>query len=357
VPALLILTVMLVFHLSANRREARAEAAAAALEADLARARTRELEHLMALGQSLSRALTMDALHEVLWRHLPILSGNRDVWVLWRRDPEWERVTDRSATRWRHGVLESVADRISAAGVEAHHRPDGIDADQFVCYAITIGDRVAGVIGIESGPGVSEVRQTVGAAASLLGIALRNVQLFSEVRDNGLKDRLTGCFNRAHGLEALEAEIVRSRRAHSQLSVLMFDVDHFKRINDAHGHLCGDEVLSAVGARIRQVLRRSDVRCRYGGDEFMVILPDTSAAGASRVADWIRGEIEQIQIAGQAGLKLTASIGAATAQPDERADALLERADRALYAAKAAGRNCVRTSATPLRVVAQPSFA
>ncbi|HEY3885931.1 MAG TPA: diguanylate cyclase, partial [Vicinamibacterales bacterium] len=129
--------------------------------------------------------------------------------------------------------------------------------------------------------------------------------------------------------------------------------------NDGNGHLVGDEVLASVGHRLRQVLRRSDVRCRYGGDEFLVILPETPAAGAARVADWIRTEMQQVSVkAGENVVTPTLSIGAATAGPGERAEALLERADRALYAAKAAGRDCVRMA--PPRVdtptlVPQPS--
>jgi diguanylate cyclase (GGDEF)-like protein len=349
VPALLVLSVMFVFHLYANRREARAEAAAAALEVSLVRGRAKELEQLMALGQSLSQSLTADGLHEAIWRHLPALAAHEDVWVLLRNGTDWERVTDRACTRWRSGELERTADRIAETSTDCLAKPDGIERDGFVCHPIVAGGRIGGVIGMPAN--AREACRTLGAAAPLLGIALRNVQLFSEVRDNGLKDKLTGCFNRAHGLETLAGELARARRRESPTSVLMFDVDQFKQINDHHGHLAGDAVLGALGQRIRQVLRRSDVRCRYGGDEFMVILPETPAAGAARVAEWIRGEIEQLEIADVPGIALSVSIGAATATPEEAVDDLLERADRALYAAKAAGRNCVRTAPVPLRPV------
>jgi diguanylate cyclase (GGDEF)-like protein len=351
VPALTILTVMFVFHQYANRREVKAEAAAAAVEASLARARAEELERLMALGQSLSRSLTADALHEAIWRHLPGLSGNADVWVLLKIDHDWERVTDRAGTRWPAGELEQIARAIETESPDRLARPEGLTRDGHVCHPILTMGRVTGVIGMEARAAAASVQHTVGAAATLLGISLRNVQLFSEVRDNGLKDKLTGCFNRSHGLETLESEIVRARRSDAPLSVLMFDVDHFKRINDQHGHLSGDAVLAAVGSRLRQVLRRSDVRCRYGSDEFLVILPETPSVGAMRVADWIRGEMEQVTVAQAPGLALTVSIGAATAQQGETADLLIERADRALYAAKAAGRNCARAATTSLRPV------
>ena len=355
VPALVILSIMFVFHLHANKREMRAEAATQAREAELARARTRELEQLMAFGQALSRALSLDAVHEAVWRHLPLLADGAEIWMVVRRDGEWERVTDRAHARWADGEIETIAGAVIESSPEEIARPDGIPQGPFICYPVAAGERTCGVIGLMPSTTPGAVRRTIGAAATLVGIALRNVQLFTEVRDHGLRDALTGCLNRAHGLELLDAEIARARRSDLAVSVLMFDVDHFKRVNDVHGHLCGDEVLAAIGYRLRLVLRRSDLRCRYGGDEFLVVLPETPAAGAMRVAEWVRGEIEQIDVPGRdASVKPTISIGVATWSSVDGVDGLLERADRALYAAKAAGRNCVRTATLGRRLEIVP---
>src|SRR5690349_6992317 len=120
IPALLILTVMFVFHLHANRREMALEARTASKEADIARARTRELEQLMTFGQSLNRALSDEALHEAIWRHLPALANGAEIWMLVRTDGEWERITDRARSRWIAGELEAIANgalgRIAEAG-------------------------------------------------------------------------------------------------------------------------------------------------------------------------------------------------------------------------------------------------
>lgn len=341
IPALLILSIMFGFHLYANRREMRAEAMTAAREAELARARTRELEQLMTFGQALSRALTHEAIHEAVWRHLPILANGADIWLVVRRDGVWERVTDRAHARWPEGEIEAAADAVMDSTPEELARPEGVQQRTFICYAIAAGERTPGVIGLTAVSAPPEVRRTIGTAATLVGIALRNVQLFTEVRDYGLRDALTGCFNRAHGLELLDAEIARARRSDLAVSVLMFDIDEFKRVNDAHGHLCGDEVLAAVGYRLRMVLRRSDLRCRYGGDEFLVVLPETSRREASEIARRLCEALAAHPIEyGDLSLRVTASVGVATAEfgPCTRED-LIKRADRALFRAKSDGGN------------------
>jgi diguanylate cyclase (GGDEF)-like protein len=153
---------------------------------------------------------------------------------------------------------------------------------------------------------------------------------------------LTGCFNHQHCLEALDSELRRARRSGRPLSIVMFDIDHFKSINDDLGHLRGDEILRAVGAQLARMLRTSDVSCRYGGDEFLIILPETDLPGAERVAEALRREIATLVIstAAERVLTVTASIGVAVAAPTEvDVAALIKRTDEALYRAKRAGRN------------------
>src|SRR5213083_3365581 len=183
-------------------------------------------------------------------------------------------------------------------------------------------------------------------AAALLAISLRNAQLFHDLREHGLHDGLTGCFNRTHALEGVDTELRRARRSHLPVSLIMFDIDHFKDINDRYGHLCGDAVLAAVGRLMREVLRGSDFKCRYGGEEFLVLLPETPLEGAKRVADTLRRELSEmaIQWKGET-LTITASFGVTTAMPSEiDVKALIGRAEVALYRAKDQGRDCVRLS-------------
>jgi diguanylate cyclase (GGDEF)-like protein len=186
----------------------------------------------------------------------------------------------------------------------------------------------------------------IETVAAMLAIAVRNAQLFQEVRDNSVRDALTGCFNRAHALDVVDTELRRARRSQMPVSLIMFDLDHFKDINDRYGHLCGDAVLAATGARMRDVLRGSDLKCRYGGEEFLVLLPETPLEGGKRVADTLRREIADMVVTWKdERLRVTASFGVTVALPSEiDAQTIIGRADAALYRAKDQGRNCVRLS-------------
>jgi diguanylate cyclase (GGDEF)-like protein len=202
-----------------------------------------------------------------------------------------------------------------------------------------------GVLGVSSDPPLTDHQRSIlSAAAALLAVSLKNSQLFREVRENSVRDALTGCFNRAHALEVLDAEIRRARRSKLPLSLIMFDLDNFKAINDRHGHLCGDAVLSAVGATMKSELRGSDLKCRYGGDEFMVILPDTPLAGAKQVSENLRAALELHPITWNAEqVRVTASFGVGVVNPtDQDPLAAIARADAALYRAKDRGRNDVQ---------------
>jgi diguanylate cyclase (GGDEF)-like protein len=159
-------------------------------------------------------------------------------------------------------------------------------------------------------------------------------------------DDLTGVLNRRSLFETLEVDLNRSTRYRHQLSVLMMDLDHFKRVNDEHGHAAGDEVLRQFAERISHSLRNTDALFRYGGEEFCVVLPETNGRHALHVAENIRHLIESRPFElDTTALHCTVSIGLATFTPPEPINAtqLLERADEALYDAKNGGRNRVCT--------------
>jgi two-component system, cell cycle response regulator len=166
-------------------------------------------------------------------------------------------------------------------------------------------------------------------------------------------DDLTGSYNRRSLFHHLEAELSRSRRYGRSLSVLMADIDHFKKVNDQHGHLVGDQALRWVATTLQNELRSMDFLCRYGGEEFCAILPETNHPGAARAAERIRSALERHAFETN-GLRLpiTVSVGGASWTPVENQEIpdLLARADRALLDAKRAGRNQIQI-ATDDRVV------
>ena len=161
-------------------------------------------------------------------------------------------------------------------------------------------------------------------------------------RQRNLIDPLTGIPNRRALRMHLDNEMARSRRSGAPLSLIVWDIDHFKSINDTHGHQFGDEVISRVAQAIRFHLRDSDFSARYGGEEFVSLLPDCDSVSAKHLAEKIRGMIQRVgceQLSRNA--KLSISCGIAAFEPGDDADSLFKRADKALYSAKEQGRDRV----------------
>lgn len=193
---------------------------------------------------------------------------------------------------------------------------------------------------------VSMIFFSIGALAlpalTLGAVMMANADLVARARHAADHDHLTGARSRRAFFELAAREQARALRAGSPLSVLLFDVDHFKRINDTHGHATGDRVLADIVERTEAVVRGIDVVARLGGEEFAVLLPDTDADTALLVAERLRDGLERRPDAA-AGIDAgyTVSIGTATLGAGESIEAMLSRADAALYAAKAGGRNTV----------------
>jgi diguanylate cyclase (GGDEF)-like protein len=167
------------------------------------------------------------------------------------------------------------------------------------------------------------------------------------------QDALTGIYNRRHLERTLELEISRVKRYGGDLALILFDLDHFKRVNDTYGHRAGDAVLCAVAERVSRSIRDIDVFARYGGEEFCVALPATTAAGAMQLAERVRQVIEREPIVFEGvTIRFTTSLGVSELSVDVRNMAeLFELADKALYQSKASGRNRVTRLAAPARAL------
>jgi len=166
---------------------------------------------------------------------------------------------------------------------------------------------------------------------------------YAEVERLAQTDPLTGLANRRHFMEALELEVERTDRYHRPLSLISLDMDHFKEVNDSHGHGAGDDVLREAARVLRSVCRDVDLPARLGGEELALLLPETDAVGARIVAERIRERIAAGTHTSPSGesFRVTASLGVATARQESTGEALLQAADQALYRAKDAGRNQV----------------
>ncbi|MGE5546716.1 MAG: diguanylate cyclase [Solirubrobacterales bacterium] len=191
---------------------------------------------------------------------------------------------------------------------------------------------------------LDEEGRPVGVLGVITDITERK-QMERELRRLATTDPLTGAANRRHFMGLAGSEADRAARYHHPLSVLMVDVDHFKRINDSHGHAAGDEALKVLVASCGSVLRDVDVLGRLGGEEFAVLLPETDADGAHEVAERLRQAVAAIRVplADGGDLGFTCSVGFAARPPggEETFEAMMKRADQALYRAKQAGRNRV----------------
>jgi len=223
----------------------------------------------------------------------------------------------------------------------------GFPARHSVGYRLLLEERLLGQVSLTRAQRFSET-EIIGIENLIGGLvyALRNALLYREAIESGLQDPLTGVANRAALDAALKREVSLSQRHKLPLSVLLLDIDKFKKINDTYGHAAGDIVLQALTQGVNACIRTSDVQARYGGEEFVVVLPGTDRDGALLLAARIRRHIEKLSCevpaeSGTAALRFAVSVGVATLDGQEDSASLVRRADHAMYTAKQLGGNQV----------------
>ena len=191
---------------------------------------------------------------------------------------------------------------------------------------------------------ISGLKDMAVILSEYLSLSIANIQLNERLARQSIRDPLTGLFNRRFMIESLEREIKRAERNHTQVGIIMADIDHFKEFNDKYGHAAGDQVLTQMGGFFKAGLRGSDVACRYGGEEFVFFLPECSAENNFKRADQMREEVKNLAVryGGELLASITLSMGIST-YPDQgrNAEDLLRVADAALYRAKQEGRDRV----------------
>jgi diguanylate cyclase (GGDEF)-like protein len=348
-PGFTIAVVTFLVFLQGKRRELQRRAEEAAAEASEAHARAGRLGRLVTFWHALAESPDLDNIRGVLERHLPGVTGSAGVWAVARDGQEWTVILGPKLVPADEGdvaVTDLAREILSRQGPA---RPDEIVLRGQACFPMVAAGTWLGVLGLPAGSAglTPERRLVVGAAVALVGVSLNSLRLVREVRDSSLRDALTGCANREHAMDQMVTELARARRTRHPVSLVMFDVDRFKSVNDRYGHLCGDTVLASIGALLRRTLRTSDVKCRYGGEEFLVVLPDTPVEGALRAAETLRRELKKIEVPWDGEtVSVTGSFGVACGRPGELdPSALIARADEALYRAKREGRDLVRAEA------------
>jgi diguanylate cyclase (GGDEF)-like protein len=332
--AMLVIAVVLIAVISGRRRHdtgappvaAAVTPSAPPIEQDAESAQQRAL----AFAAELRGTLTTGQLQETIATKLPLLLGVDRLWL---------EIT-------LGGRRKMIAAPLDGEGTAAVIHPLVESPGEWATFPLRSADGVVGVIGLPSAPRPLSpaARRTMASLAPLLGDCLQTAHTIAHLRELSTIDSVTGCSTRPDGLERLRAEVKRAHRANQQVAVLMLDLDYFKSVNDRYGHQGGDSVLAAIGNTIMQALRVSDLRCRWGGEEFLVALPESGLDQAKRVALTLARRIAAtVTEYDSARIQLTTSVGITIALPgEEDLEAVLARADAALYRAKADGRNCIR---------------
>jgi diguanylate cyclase (GGDEF)-like protein len=217
--------------------------------------------------------------------------------------------------------------------------------EQMLCIPLIAQGETHGVLHLSSSrerAWTSNERQLASAIAEHASLTLASLDLRESLRQQAIRDALTGLYNRRYLLETIDHELSRAARRNLQIGILMIDIDNFKNFNDEHGHDIGDFILSEFGRLIRLILREEDIACRYGGEEFTLLLPDTGREGTIKVAEKICRTTREhdFTVAHRAYGPITLSIGASTfPENGDSSEILIKTADEALYSAKEQGRN------------------
>jgi diguanylate cyclase (GGDEF)-like protein len=324
--------------------------------AEQVRERTREAAGLRKLSELLQACGTVAEAFEVTGRVVPsLLPGSRGVIQIINSsrsqlevvarfglpgDPEPAPITEPSSPNDCWGFRRGVAHRFTPEDATVGCRHPGAE-DTYLCVPMLAHGEALGVLTLSPAPDEAQATRAERFAEQI-GLAVANLRLRDSLRTQAVRDGLTGLYNRRYFEEAAERELSRAKRYRRSLVFMVLDVDHFKRFNDTHGHDAGDLLLREVGQLLRSSVRQSDVACRYGGEEFVLIMPESSPDEALRRADQIRESFHRLGLSHQGKVlgSVTVSIGIA-AYPDHGRDrdAIVRNADAALYRAKREGRD------------------
>jgi len=324
--------------------------------------RTREMTLLSEMGDMLRACLTNDEAYMVIVRvaqqifpaqagALYVITSSRNLVeavAMWGNPDEIERVfAPDECWALRRGRVHGVED--SAVGLlckHLHHPPP----EGYLCVPMMAQSEALGILYLTqpANARLTEAKQRVAVTmAEHIAMALSNLKLHETLRSQSIRDPLTGLFNRRFMEESLQLELRRALRNQRPLGVIMLDLDRFKHFNDTYGHEAGDNLLRELGTLLQTNIRGEDIACRYGGEEFTLILPEGNAEVIQQRAEALREAIKRLDVVhrGQPLGRITASLGIAIFPEHGRtAEGLLQAADSALYQSKDAGGDTVTIS-------------
>ncbi len=343
---------------------------------ELLERRNEELQILVEIGKALTSSLDRQEILNVIMEKVSLLLKPR-TWSLLLVEEETGELSFQIAVSPVADRLKGIRLRMGqgiAGWVALHGEPllipdvrhdprfarqvdEAIDFDtrSIVCVPVKSKDRILGVVelvnSLEDGDFSEADLKILSTIADYAAIAIENAHYVHKVRELVITDDLTGLFNARHLHELLEYEVERARRYGTDLSLVFIDLDHFKNVNDTYGHLVGSRLLAEVGHVIRHHIRKVDMAARYGGDEFVIVLPNTSKAGALTVISKLRQKMKaQDFLAGEGcRIRVTASFGIASFPDDaQNKHDLIRLADRAMYDVKETTRDAIKAYCPPL---------
>jgi diguanylate cyclase (GGDEF)-like protein len=313
-------------------------------QAELVNRRARELTQVRQIAETLAGPLTWDqlvrGLVNLIWDSLPL-----ELLGLQLQGPEGDLPL--SAYRRRPDVPDATYQNFQDL-LQGQAAPDpatpaaGTPLPAMLWERLKVGNVTLAAAAGRREPFTPEEAELFRIFILQGEAGIKNLVLFDQVKSMAIRDALTGLYNYGYFKEALRYEVEKSRRYHTPLSLIFLDIDDFKRVNDTLGHLRGDKIMRQVGAILKQGIRQADLLCRYGGDEFVMLLSQTPPDQAMVLAERLRQRIAQSSMnrLGQA-VKVTVSIGVAGLGPETSMEGLIKEADAAHYRAKQAGKNRV----------------
>jgi diguanylate cyclase (GGDEF)-like protein len=309
------------------------------------------------MGDLLQSCLALEETYPILSRSLALLFPDQsgacyifndtrsimEARVLWGAQPPAETIfPPDDCWALRRGQIHTVA-----AGTDslicAHFTPKPIF--DYMCQPLIAQGKILGVLHVRGKDHLATPqKELVQAVGNALALAFANLNLSASLREQSIRDPLTDLFNRRYLEEALDRELARAKRNHQQVGLIMLDIDNFKLFNDAFGHLAGDQFLRSLGNLLKRSIRGGDIACRYGGEEFILLLPEATSDGAQRRAEQLRQEVKKLPSPdpGISWESITLSLGVALfPEHGETSQQIMQVVDSALYQAKREGKDRV----------------